>query len=83
MDMDWRISCLYRDYMYGYIIKQSRWQRLKGRITGQYEISVSTPGKKGTIRTLLLTPDYQPRYLSEYLVRGSRHKFLFDIVSMG
>lgn len=75
MDMDWRMRNLYLDHFYGYTITQSWWQKLKGRITGRYEIRVRTPDVDDSDRTYLLTPDHQedrPFDLQLYMASGNR-----------
>lgn len=38
------IYYIYDDWLQGYQLKQSWWQRLKGRLTNVYEITVICPG---------------------------------------
>jgi hypothetical protein len=58
--MDWRIESLYRDYMWGYPIRQTWWQRFKARFTRRYEISVGGQDILGSwYRGVILTSDHQ------------------------
>jgi len=70
--MDWRVWNLYRDYFYGYTITQSWWQRIKGKFTGKYEITVKAPTAPGS-RTYTFTSDYQEIFNAEFVKRKGTH----------